>query len=29
MAENGKKLTDDIPNYTKEYILQIGEILEI
>ena len=27
--ECGKALTDDMPNYTKDVILQIGEIVEI
>ncbi len=29
MAEHGKTLTDDMPNYTKEVIIQIGEIVNI
>jgi len=29
MAAHGKTLTDDIPNYTKDFIMQIGEIIEI
>lgn len=29
MAEHGKTLTDDMPNYTKDVIIQIGEILDI
>lgn len=27
-AEHGKTLSDDMPNYTKDAIIQIGEILE-
>jgi hypothetical protein len=29
MAEHGKTLTDDMPNYTKDVIIQIGEIVEL
>jgi uncharacterized protein (TIGR02118 family) len=28
-AECGKALTDDMPNYTKDFILQVGEIVDI
>lgn len=28
-AECGKTLTDDMPNYTKDAIIQIGEIVEV
>jgi uncharacterized protein (TIGR02118 family) len=28
-AECGKALTDDMPNYTRDVIVQIGEIVEI
>jgi len=29
MADHGKTLMDDLPNYTKDLIIQIGEIVEI
>jgi len=29
MAAHGKTLTDDIPNYTRDVIIQIGEILDV
>lgn len=29
MAEHGKTLTDDMPNYTKDVIIQIGETVKI
>jgi len=29
MAAHGKTLTDDMPNYTKDVIIQIGEIVNI
>jgi uncharacterized protein (TIGR02118 family) len=28
-AEHGKTLSDDMPNYTKDVIIQIGEIVDI
>lgn len=29
LAAHGKTLTDDMPNYTKDVIIQIGEIVDI
>jgi len=29
MATHGKTLTEDIPNYSKDFIMQIGEVIEI
>ena len=29
MATHGKTLMDDIPNYTKDVIIQVGEIVKI
>lgn len=29
MEEGGKTLTDDMPNYTRDVIIQIGEVLEV
>lgn len=29
MAAEGKTLTDDIPNYTRDFIVQIGQAVEI
>lgn len=29
MKVNGKILTDDMPNYTRDVIVQIGEVMEV